>query len=176
MVMQPTACKPRTAPRSSTRAMLVASPHGMIQFATDRATAWLTKICGGNDGMRRLPHPIVKWMNDCAAHGQAEPFIAGTGATRVRIDLLHSEQSSFCLLLEKVGAQQPNRSSQTRPLTKREAEVLTWVARGKSNAEIATILQVCTKTVDKHLEHVYPKLGVENRTAAAGHAHAGGLS
>ena len=94
----------------------------------------------------------------------------------MRIDLLHSEQGSFCLLLEKTGTRQPKRPPHTRPLTKREAEVLTWVARGKSNAEIASILEVSTKTVDKHLEHVYPKLGVENRTAAASHAHAGGLS
>jgi DNA-binding NarL/FixJ family response regulator len=74
------------------------------------------------------------------------------------------------LLLEKSAGRRPSSPPQGRPLTRREAEVLSWVARGKSNAEIAAILHVCTKTVDKHLERIYPKLGVENRTAAASHA------
>ena len=44
--------------------------------------------------------------------------------------------------------------------------MLFWVARGKSNAEIAAILGIKPATVGKHLERIYPKLGVENRTAA----------
>ena len=55
-------------------------------------------------------------------------------------------------------------------LTLREREVLCWLARGKSNAEIGTILGISSATVGKHLEHIYPKLGVENRTAAASFA------
>ena len=52
-------------------------------------------------------------------------------------------------------------------LTPRENEILFWIARGKSNSEIANILEIKPATVGKHLEHIYPKLGVENRTAAA---------
>ena len=52
-------------------------------------------------------------------------------------------------------------------LTPREREVLNWLARGKSNAQIGQILGISAATVSKHLEHIYPKLGVENRTAAA---------
>jgi len=52
-------------------------------------------------------------------------------------------------------------------LGKREAEVLSWVARGKTNQEIATILSISTKTVKKHVERIFEKLGVESRTAAA---------
>lgn len=51
-------------------------------------------------------------------------------------------------------------------LGRREAEVLAWVAGGKSNEEVAAILGVSLTTVKKHLEWVYIKLGVENRTAA----------
>ena len=51
-------------------------------------------------------------------------------------------------------------------LTKREQEVLSWVALGKTNAEIATILSLAPSTVRKHLENVYAKLGVHTRTAA----------
>lgn len=57
-----------------------------------------------------------------------------------------------------------------RLLTLREREVLRWLARGKSNAEIGAILGISAATVGKHLEHIYPKLGVENRTAAASFA------
>ncbi|NWA26548.1 response regulator transcription factor [Pseudomonas gingeri] len=51
-------------------------------------------------------------------------------------------------------------------LTGREVEVLRWVACGKTNRDIGTILDLSPRTVNKHLEHVYIKLGVETRTAA----------
>jgi DNA-binding CsgD family transcriptional regulator len=52
-------------------------------------------------------------------------------------------------------------------LTRREVEVLTLVADGKTNAEIGMILGTSPRTVQKHLEHIFEKLGVETRTAAA---------
>jgi len=55
-------------------------------------------------------------------------------------------------------------------LTPRETEVLAWVAQGKSNGVIGTILGISPRTVQKHLERAFPKLGVESRTAAAVHA------
>lgn len=156
--------------RTPARAVVVVSPHGSVQFATERAATWLQALFGLNAGMKRLPRPFARWIVESAAHGQNKPFLAADGATRVRVDLLHSEGKSSCLLLEKMSARPLARPPRGRPLTRREAEVLTWVARGKSNSEIAEILQVRTKTVDKHLERIYPKLGVENRTAAASHA------
>ena len=48
--------------------------------------------------------------------------------------------------------------------------MLLWLTEGKSNAEIGLILEITTATVGKHLERIYPKLGVENRTAAASFA------
>ena len=53
-------------------------------------------------------------------------------------------------------------------LTERESEVLFWIANGKTNREAAEILAMSPRTVNKHLEMIFPKLGVENRTAAAG--------
>jgi len=52
-------------------------------------------------------------------------------------------------------------------LTKREAQVLYWVTKGKTNKDIGEILEMSPRTVNKHLEHVFAKLGVETRTAAA---------
>ena len=51
-------------------------------------------------------------------------------------------------------------------LTAREREVLAWVARGKTNSEIARLLWLAPSTVAKHLENIYAKLGVKTRTAA----------
>ena len=67
-------------------------------------------------------------------------------------------------------ARQPEASSATAPcaaLTPREADVMHWLSRGKTDAEIAALLAISPRTVHKHLEHVYVKLGVETRTAAA---------
>ena len=52
-------------------------------------------------------------------------------------------------------------------ITRREAEVLLWLAHGKTNREIAEILGMSPRTVNKHLEQMYPKIGASNRTAAA---------
>ncbi|HWM71271.1 MAG TPA: response regulator [Steroidobacteraceae bacterium] len=55
-------------------------------------------------------------------------------------------------------------------LTSREAQVLLWISRGKSNREIGEILSISPRTVNKHLEQVFVKLGVENRASAAARA------
>ncbi|MEP7015160.1 MAG: helix-turn-helix transcriptional regulator, partial [Verrucomicrobiota bacterium] len=57
-------------------------------------------------------------------------------------------------------------------LTQREAEVLFWISEGKSNHDIGIILGAATRTICKHVEHIFSKLNVENRTAAAAIAFA----
>lgn len=52
-------------------------------------------------------------------------------------------------------------------VTGREADVLLWIANGKTNREIGQILEMSPRTVNKHLEQIFKKLGVENRTSAA---------
>ena len=51
-------------------------------------------------------------------------------------------------------------------LTAREAEILMWISRGKTNKEVGIILTTSPRTVNKHLEHIFEKLGVPTRTAA----------
>jgi DNA-binding NarL/FixJ family response regulator len=68
------------------------------------------------------------------------------------------------------GSFHPNFSSaqplEELGLTAREAEVLLWVAQGKSNPEIASILGAAPNTIKKHLQNIFEKIGVDNRNAA----------
>ena len=76
--------------------------------------------------------------------------------------------NEFLLRLAKdSGADTPAEFSSELGLTTREGEVLSWLSKGKTNRDIAQILGLSPRTVDKHLEQIYSKLGVENRTAAA---------
>lgn len=59
------------------------------------------------------------------------------------------------------------RLQQRLSLTDREAEVLLWISYGKSNGDISDVLTISPRTVQKHLERIYEKLGVETRAAAA---------
>ena len=52
-------------------------------------------------------------------------------------------------------------------ITLREAEVLLWLSYGKSNSDISDVLTISPRTVQKHLEHIYEKMGVETRSSAA---------
>ncbi len=73
-------------------------------------------------------------------------------------------------LMRLVDLERPSESERLREafaVTSREADVLLWIARGKTNREIATILAMSPRTVNKHLEQIFRKLGVENRTSAA---------
>ncbi len=70
------------------------------------------------------------------------------------------------LLDEQRTETSTRRLAESCRLTGREAEVLNWLAGGKTNRDIAEILGMSPRTVNKHLERVYVKLGVENRAAA----------
>lgn len=71
---------------------------------------------------------------------------------------------------EAVQQAQALQLQQTLALTAREAEVLLWISRGKSNRDISEILNISPRTVNKHLEQVFEKLGVENRASATARA------
>jgi DNA-binding CsgD family transcriptional regulator len=66
-------------------------------------------------------------------------------------------------------------SSDTATLSRRQQEVARWIREGKSNVEIARIMGISPRTVQKHIEHIFDKLGVESRVAVATHQlHNGG--
>lgn len=86
-------------------------------------------------------------------------------------DLLAAIRARLDRESKRAGGFTPDFSSsqplQTLGLTPREAEVLLWVAQGKSNPEIAVILGSAENTVRVHLSHVFEKLGADNRHSAA---------
>lgn len=91
-------------------------------------------------------------------------------AIRVRLDRRRTREARTRSVLENAQFT-PDFSSPTPlrelGLTRREAEVLLWVAQGKSNPEIAVILGMSDKTVKKHMQNIFGKIGVENRNAAS---------
>jgi DNA-binding CsgD family transcriptional regulator/uncharacterized protein (DUF1330 family) len=79
--------------------------------------------------------------------------------------LSYAETNSFFLERERKAADAA--ILRKFGLSRREAEVLSWVAQGKTNCEVAAILSLSVGTIKKHLEHIFQKLGVETRIAAA---------
>ena len=77
-----------------------------------------------------------------------------------------SEDGNLSLIVTKETSEPEVAAEQFPQLTRRECEVLAWIARGKSNPEIATILTLSVRTVYKHVENIFAKLGVESRAAA----------
>ena len=106
-----------------------------------------------------LPQAVAEWL----AHSECS-FAREQGADRI---VVHRIDQRLLVHEERIEAASVER------LTPREQQVLVWLAEGKTNAEIARILVAAPGTVGKHLEHIYEKLGVHTRTAAAAIARAG---
>ena len=81
------------------------------------------------------------------------------------------QQKQTDLHLLKVSTTKDEKTAQVLqdklPITRRESEVLYWLSYGKTSWEISQILELSPRTVNKHLEQIYKKLGVDNRTSAA---------
>jgi DNA-binding CsgD family transcriptional regulator len=146
------------------RALLVVSPGGRIQFATARASRWLHEfsLCGSD----RVSTALVRWLEKLVPTARVARFSLNRGNRKLSFQVICRDRASICLLMEE-RAQGSQARDKPAGLTQRQIEVLAWVARGKTNAEIGRILSLKTGTIGKYLERIFPKLGVENRTAAA---------
>ncbi len=91
-------------------------------------------------------------------------------AVQARFERQRAHEERLEKEVSEAGAFNPDFSSakplETLGLTEREAEVLLWVAQGKSNGDIAILLGLSEATVKRHLSNLFPKLGVEGRNAA----------
>jgi DNA-binding NarL/FixJ family response regulator len=157
----------------SGRYLLAVDSDGRLSWCTQQAALLLQNPSAGD----LLPADAVEWLQAKLARPRqpvadtvitAKPVTAGQPAGRIEFALIGQLAGDEHLLrvVEVDADHDLDRLHARVPLTRREAEVLLWLARGKSNRDIAQILDVSFRTVNKHLEQIYPKLGVESRTSA----------
>lgn len=163
----------RQAVQASGREMVTLTKEGRVRLMAPRAHRWLAMYFGPTKA-DRLPDALRAWLtHQEVVLGRAdevplprEPLQVERNGTCLLVRHL-CEADQCLLLLEERQTTSEAVSFERDGLTRREAEVLQWVAQGKTNAEIGCILDMSPRTVQKHLEHIFEKLGVETRTAAA---------
>jgi len=154
----------------SGRYLLAASATGHLRWSTQQAA----QLLGGLAPGMQLPPDVRDWLRAKIAPkapGVADTIISQMPApsqAQVEFALIGplAEDEFLLRIMAQDRGNDISRLQSRAKLTRREAEVLLWLARGKANRDIAQILEVSYRTVDKHLEQIYPKLGVETRTAA----------
>ena len=156
---------------------VVLSKDGHIQLMTHKAEQWLRQYFPFRQMGQSLPEHLQRWVryqqsllsqNGSVSKPRLPLKMEQEGKQLITRFVSDSAQEQYLLLLEE-QQQQPKLSVESFELlglSKREAEVLYWVVKGKENLEIADILFVGIATVRKHLEHLYQKLDVKTRTSA----------
>jgi DNA-binding NarL/FixJ family response regulator len=121
--------------------------------ALERLAAWASRNIDALDAGRQESESPIRI--ECAAGPVIARFLGTVGKGRFLSALEFPSSGALGSLNTRFS------------LTPREVEVLGWIASGKTDRDIADILGMRPRTVNKHLEHIYVKLGVETRTAAA---------
>jgi len=153
------------------RLMLATDARGSLLWCTPLAGAAVARIePGWNSRSKTLPTALQHAIDRLLARGAV--------GTTVRLDDVASGMLELVLvaryreneILIRLNELDPRRDIDKLVgglgLTRREAEVLLWLSYGKSSIDISDVLEISPRTVQKHLEHVYEKLGVETRSAA----------
>lgn len=162
----------RVALDAAGRHLLAVTGGGTIHWSTPQATRLVNAATGSDEGLDRVAEAIARWLATRDAPGisrDAAFSFAHNGETALQIAFLGAIGADE-YLFRLTGAGQKAEDELLRRnfgLTVRESEVLLWIARGKSNRDIGDILGLSARTVNKHLEQIYVKLGVENRASAA---------
>ena len=142
-------------------------PECRIGFATADARPRLARFFARPRRKGMLPREICRWLAD--AEASKRPLVAAAGDSRLIVRRVAiNARDAIALTLELVPKAVPVRLRRHDRLTKRENEVLHWLAQGKTNAVLGSILDIKESTVGKHIEHIYQKIGVETRAGAAG--------
>jgi CheY-like chemotaxis protein/DNA-binding CsgD family transcriptional regulator len=156
---------------------MVRMPEGRLVWQTALARELLQRYCGSS--APATPPAVLEWLHrhlPDARHRQLEPPVLAIAHGAATLNLrLHQQTGQdetgddwLIIMREVSDAAVIEAMSLSLKLTAREAEVLYWVVKGKTNKDIGEILGASPATAKKHLERVYVKLGVETRTAAAG--------
>ena len=140
---------------------MVGSGHNLITL--DKQARKLFTRYFPNQSLHRIPQPILDKIQRPTSRIQT--LFDEPNTNRICGIVEHAGKEWVLKIWEESG---PLLASQLTKLglTGRQAEVLQWVAGGKTNAEIAIILGISYRTVQKHLEHVYRQIGVETRLSA----------
>jgi DNA-binding response OmpR family regulator/DNA-binding CsgD family transcriptional regulator len=163
----------RAALDVSGRFLLAVNRQGMIMWATPQAQKLLSATLESRaDDELMLPAATLQWLEQIQkgrAGAKAPAMASFPNNEQLRLQYMGKlGPNEFLLRLAKDSStNMPEEFSSELGLTTREGEVLSWLSKGKTNRDIAQILGLSPRTVDKHLEQIYAKLGVENRTAAA---------
>ncbi|MBX9629572.1 MAG: response regulator transcription factor [Burkholderiales bacterium] len=165
----------RDAIEASGSAIVVVDGSGAVTLCTRQAVRWLAAFFETGPDETVLPAEVWRWMQ--GAMGGEAPKVFSRDRAERQLTLTYGGPvtgGGFLLKLEEGRrVAEPVPLTDTYNLTPRELEVLLWVAKGKTNRDIGDILGLSPRTVNKHLEHIYEKLGVETRTAAAAMAMRG---
>jgi DNA-binding NarL/FixJ family response regulator len=174
-------------------AVIVLGGNGLPLWQTSKASVWLEKYFPAGAAApagHKLPAPLQFWLNENLARQRQDggvdgitPLVVKQGDSELSIAVsLAGQGHGITLLLEEkrpatapaARASQETGDEAVAPssfdgfrLTPRENDVLMWLGKGKTNRDIAEILGMSPRTVNKHLEHIFVKLGVETRSAAA---------
>jgi DNA-binding CsgD family transcriptional regulator/GAF domain-containing protein len=152
------------------RHVVVLDRHGRVEFTTDGARRLLGDALAKRGG---LPDEVREWISEHRGpRPTAEPLVFRTGGDCVLVRLLPSrrEDRRQVLLLEGGTGELSVAALRGLGLTTRQAETLRLLALGDSPAQAASKLGIAPRTVDKHLQHVYAKLGaptLQQATATA---------
>ncbi|WP_439607258.1 response regulator [Hydrogenophaga sp.] len=143
---------------------VVLDSQGRMAWRSPQATAWLTQAFGADAAAGKR---AGEWLGTALGASETTRDLGRHGRLLAR-NMGQGSLGESMLLLTLTP---PDSASAQRlrdiALTPRETEVLSWLAKGKTNRDIADILGMSHRTVNKHLEHVFEKLGVETRSAAA---------
>jgi DNA-binding CsgD family transcriptional regulator len=146
--------------------LLITNDHGEVLFATRQTRLILqTFFVQRSDSV--IPNELLTWLIE---GDTSKPLVVRhpeKGEIEVHyFPLSPSRSLSLMRLGHKSGDRGP-KALRALGLTAREAEVLYWISEGKTNPEIAVILDASLDTVKKHAANLYGKLGVPTRTSAA---------
>ncbi|MGQ2920000.1 MULTISPECIES: response regulator [Pseudomonadota] len=162
----------RVALDAAGRHLLAVRANGAIHWSTPQATRLVNAATGRDDGLEIVTSHIGRWLAKRAAAetGRDVPLtITEAGRPALQLSFLGAMGPDE-FLFRLTAANEKSGDHLLREhfsLTARESEVLLWIAKGKSNRDIGDILGLSARTVNKHLEQIYVKLGVENRASAA---------
>ncbi len=163
--------------------LVVRAGDGRLLWQTALARSLLRDYFGSEGAF--APVPLIDWLRRetaaAAAGALAQPLVIARGGRRLTLalhamtgevpdegDAGSADEAEWLIVgSEADDAAVLGAMMQVFKLTAREAEVLYWVAKGKTNRDVGDILGSSPRTVTKHMEHILPKLGVETRTAAA---------